>query len=586
MGKNTARLIVIVLAASVAIASTPQEEDWVSRSDRNAQVLLEVMARFNPEGAGFLGIDGMDEKVMQLPGDRDDLQIKAIETSIGELWSRLENESDPRVRLDLEILIDGAEFNIKRIRLNREHLLPSIDLPQMIFQGVRSLLDEQSSPEQRVAVGIRLGRYAGLEEGFTPLADQAEALIRSRLANPKLAGPYLGKLEREISTADRYIAGIRELLTTFEIPGCDETVHVLETQLLAYKEFLRAEVLPRTRMDFRMPPEIYAQLLEGMGVDMLVAELSSRAHVAFREIQNEMQVIATLIAREQGLDSADYRDIIRHLKREQLVGGEILTTYTTRIDELEEIIERHGIVTLPQREMRVRLASEAESAAIPSPFMLPPRLIGNTGEVGEFVLPFRTAEEEGDDPPQIDDYTFEAASWTLAVHEGRPGHELQFSAMIENGVSLARSIFAFTSVNVEGWALYCEAEMKPYFPLEGQLISLQQRLMRAARAFLDPGLQSGAISEEEVRRILERDVVLTPETAQREINRYTFMDPAQATSYFCGYLRLMELRAEVERKMGEAFDRKTFHDFVLSQGLLPPRLMRKAVMDGLVTTVE
>ncbi len=582
MKNRIASLFVLVLVVLVAVESRSEDETWVSRSDRNSRVLLEVMTRFNPEGAGFLGIEGMDEEIMQLPVDRDDREIDAFKTAIADLRTRLENEADARVRLDLEILIDAAELNIEQIRLNAEYLLPAFNLSRMVFRGARALLDEQSSPEQRAAVEVRLRRYAGLEEGFTSLADQAEALIRSRLSKPELIGPYLGELDRDLTTADRYIEGIRDLLTGYEIEGCDHVVDVLAGQVLDYNDFLRSEVLPRARKGFRLPPEIYAQLLVAMGVDMPVAELSSRAHVAFREIQNEMQFIATLVAEENDLDSTDYRNVIRHLKRDQFVGEEILVTYTTRIEELEEMIEQHDVVTLPQRKMRIRLASEAESAAIPSPFMLPPRTIGNTGEMGEFVLPFRVAEIEGDDSPRIDDYTFEAASWTLAVHEGRPGHELQFSAMIENGVSQARSIFAFTSVNVEGWALYCEAEMKPYFPLEGQLISLQKKLLRAARAFLDPGLQSGAISEEEARRLLERDVVLSPPSAQQELDRYTFGDPAQATSYFCGYLRLMELRAEVERRMGETFDRREFHDFILSQGLLPPRLMRKAVLDGLV----
>ena len=63
------------------------------------------------------------------------------------------------------------------------------------------------------------------------------------------------------------------------------------------------------------------------------------------------------------------------LQSEQLIGEEILTNYTARIGELEELIAKHDVVTLPQRQMRIRLASEAESAAIPSPFMLPPRLM-------------------------------------------------------------------------------------------------------------------------------------------------------------------------------------------------------------------
>ncbi len=416
--------LVIVLVASVASASTAQEDGWVAQSDRNAEVLLDVMARFNPEGAAFLGIEGLDEEVLQLPADRDARQIEAIGSAVCELRARFEKESDPRVRLDLEILIDSAEFNIRQIRLNREHLLPYLNLPQMIFGGVRALLDEQSSPEQRAAVAIRLRRYTGVEYGFTPLTAQAEALISSRLPNPGLVGPFRGELERDLSTSDRFIVGIRELLAAYEVPDCDQVVDVLEAQVRDYNAFLRAELLPRARQDFHQPAEIYTQLLEAIGVDMPVDELERRAHVAFREIQNEMQVIAALVAEELDLDDIDYRSVIRHLKRDQFVGDGILTTYTARIAKLETIIQARSVVTLPRREMRIRLASEAESAAIPSPFMLPPRLIGNTGEMGEFVLPFRPADDDAGDSNRVDDYTFEATSWTLAVHEGRPGHEL------------------------------------------------------------------------------------------------------------------------------------------------------------------
>ena len=65
---------------------------------------------------------------------------------------------------------------------------------------------------------------------------------------------------------------------------------------------------------------------------------------------------------------------------------------------------------------------------------------------------------------RLEDFTFDAATWTLTAHEARPGHELQFASMVENGVSLARALFAFNSVNVEGWALYAEAETQPYLP--------------------------------------------------------------------------------------------------------------------------
>jgi uncharacterized protein (DUF885 family) len=161
----------------------------------------------------------------------------------------------------------------------------------------------------------------------------------------------------------------------------------------------------------------------------------------------------------------------------------------------------------------------------------------------------------------------------------RPGHELQFASLVEKGISQARALFAFNSVNVEGWALYAEAEMKPYMPLDGQLISLQHRLLRAARAILDPGLQLGSIDRDQAFRVLEDEVVLSHAMALQEVERYTFWAPGQATAYFTGYQRLMELRADAERLLGDGFDRKAFHDFILAQGLLPPRLVRKAVIE-------
>ena len=205
---------------------------------------------------------------------------------------------------------------------------------------------------------------------------------------------------------------------------------------------------------------------------------------------------------------------------------------------------------------------------------------------GPVVLFSAAIPGQGGTQKSFDDFTFAAASWTLTAHEGRPGHELQFASMVERGLSIARSVYAMNSVNVEGWALYAEAEMKPYLPLDGQLIALQHRLLRAGRAFLDPGLQAGTITKEVATRVLMQDVVVSEAMALQEVERYTFRAPGQATSYFCGYEHLMALRTEVERILGEDFDRSAYHDFVLGQGLLPPALLRKAVLEAFVPSQE
>jgi hypothetical protein len=567
-------------AAAQATPSAPPA--WVARSNEDAQVLLQPLSRFNPEMAGQFGVEGLDQEVMDLGPHLYERSRKALLDARAELEKRRDKEKDPQVRQDLEILIDSADEFLAESEAQHDNLVPYFDVPQTLFLGMRALLDDQVPPERRRAALVRLRRYAGLEPGYRPLAELARDRTRERLHDENLLGPVQAEIDQSLGNGPRYVAGIEQLLQKYELTGYEEAYAKLQKDVTAYEEFVRSELLPRARADFRLPPELYAVALRSSGIDMPVDELVARAEASFTEIRNEMRTLAPLVAKEKGFETTDYRDVIRELKKQQLVGDAILPLYEQRIAEVEKIIQREHIVTLPERKMRIRLASEAESASIPAPNMHPPRLIGNTGEMGEFVLPLRIPSSDGKQDLGFDDFTYDAAAWTLTAHEGRPGHELQFAANIEHGVSLARFLFALNSVNVEGWALYAEAEMKPYEPLDGQLVALQHRLLRAARAILDPGLQQGTVTREEALRILREDVVLSEAMANQEVERYTFRAPGQAPSYFCGYMHLMELRTEVERMLGSEFDRQRYHDFLLAQGTLPPRLLRRAVLEDFV----
>src|ERR1700691_6437138 len=215
-----------------------------------------------------------------------------------------------------------------------------------------------------------------------------------------------------------------------------------------------------------------------------------------------MKTIAFQIAQQHNWPSRDYRDVIRELKKQQLVGDAILPFYEERLKQIEKIIVEQQIVSLPERPARIRIATAAETAQQPAPHMQPPPFLHNTGQKGIFILPLNIPAGPGQTSSEkYDDFTFDAAAWTLTAHEARPGHELQFDSMLEHGVSLARIRYAFNSTNAEGWGLYSEWLIFPYMPLEGQLISLQMRLLRAARAFLDPELQAGKITPADAYRV-------------------------------------------------------------------------------------
>jgi hypothetical protein len=571
-------------AQSTSTPAKPAVASWVQRSNENTHLLLQVESKFTPEGAARAGVEGLDAEVRDLKPGVFERERVAHADVVKQLNERLAKEKDPLVRQDLEILIKSANDRIKGSLLDEKYEIPYFNVSRQVFFGIFSLLDDQVAPERRPAALVRLRKYTGLEPGYTPITQLAEDRTRERLNKPGLVGPAKLQVEDDLAHNKFLVDGIGKLFAKYKISGYEEPYAKLKEQLASYEDFVRKEILPRAREDFRLPPEQYAFALENYGVDIPPEELTAMAHKAFTELQQQMQPVAAQVAKEKGYTSSDYRDVIRELKKDQIVGDAILPHYQQRLKDIEAVIRHEHLVTLPDRPARIRLATDAETAVQPAPHMMPPRLLGNTGEQGEFILPLNIPAAPGSKEAMLkyDDFTFAAASWTLTSHEARPGHELQFDYMIEKGVSQARALFAFNSVNVEGWGLYSEYIMQPFMPHDGQLISLQHRLLRAARAFIDPELQSGKLTPEQARDILLKDVVLSPAMAKEEVERYTFRSPGQATSYFYGYTRLRELRTDVQKALGQHFEQEKYHDFILSQGLLPPSLLRKAVMQGYV----
>ena len=577
------RRAMTLFAALGILASAAQASDstWVEKSNEHAQVVLSALAELAPEGAGNLGVDGLDEAITDLSPGRHQRTVRIFMDVIAELEHRLASEEDPRVRQDLSILLKAARDNLRTENLNRENMLPYINVSQAVFGGVRALLDPQVSRERYPGAVVRIEKYAGLADGYEPFTELAKQISEERFGVDGLVGPYRGEVEQDLERAETFITGTEELLAGTDLQGWEASYETLAGQMRDYSDWVRAEILPRARDDFRLPPVMYEDALRNWGVEESPQALIEQATKGYMDIRGEMQALAPLVAKEMGYATDDYREVIARLKADGAIDGDkLLDHYHSVLRDIEEIIRREQLVTLPDRDAGIRIASAAETARTPAPHLQPPRLIGNTGEYPYFVIPQLKQNEDGS-WQQTDD-TFAAGAWTLTAHEARPGHEMQFSSIIESGVSITRAVFAFNSVNVEGWGLYAEAIVRPYLPIEGQLISLQYRLMRAARMFLDPMLNLGLITPEEAKRLLIEDVAIGESWAQNEIERYTYRMPGQATAYYYGYNKMQSLRAQTELKLQHAFDQQAFHDFVLDQGMLPPDILKSAVMGEFV----
>lgn len=572
-------------AHTSASSMNVSNKDWIATSNGYADLLIDIALKHHPEFGSQQGLSQYDTKISQPTLADEDAERAETEAALAKLKAAAAEKQQREVAQDLDIMVRRVQLDFRKQDYRRAHLVPFDNASMFVFSGARILLDDQTPPERNPAAVVRIREYAGLEPGYTAITEILKQRAKEQMAKPGVIYPPKTEIETEMARNSAYIEGITALMQKKKLQGWQEPYAKLKTQLADYDAWVRATILPKARADFRMPPEEYALEMEGYGIDIPQDQLTAMAHKAFTEIQAEMQPIATQIAQQRKLPSSDYRDVIRELKKQQLVGDAILPFYQERLKQIEVIIEKQQIVSLPDRPAKIRIATAAETAQQPAPHMVPPPFIHNTGQKGEFVLPLNIPAPPGQKALQYDDFSFDAAAWTLTAHEARPGHELQFDTMLEHGVSLARVRYAFNSTNVEGWGLYSEYLIEPYMPLDGQLISLQLRLQRAARAFVDPELQQGKLTPEDAYRILEQDVGLSHAFAEEEVERFTYRAPGQANSYFYGYTRLLELRAETEKALaakGVKFDQKKFHDFILAQGILPPDLMRQSVMTDFV----
>ncbi|MHA6204711.1 DUF885 domain-containing protein [Dyella soli] len=577
MSKRLALALAVSLVAAGSAHAATKPPSWIERSNTDAKVLLDVLARFNPEFASQIGVPGFDDKVVDLKPDVDVRMRAALSDAKGKLEKMLAGEKDDNVRQDLQIMIKAVDRQIEGIDLNHKYMLPYQDVGQTVFQGEFALLKDDVDAKRRPSAVKRLECYVGKAPGCTPITELAKAQTTARLGEKDLIGPYKNEVEQKLSNTSRYAQGIRQLFGKYKLdtPEGKAALDALDSQLKDYDAWVRTTIVPRQREDFRLPEPLYAYNLKQVGIDIPPQELIKQAQLEFVELRSMMQMLAPVVAKAENIPSNDYRDVLKALKQQQLGKDDVVPWYHEIIGKIEDTIRREHIITLPQRKMQMRLASEAETAAVPAPHMDPPPFINNHGEQGTFVL---TMGNPGNGKSEsYDDFTYKAAAWTLTSHEGRPGHELQFAAMVERGVSLARSLFAFNSVNVEGWALYAESEMLPYEPPAGQFVALQARLQRAARAYLDPMLNLGLISKERAHDVLHNDVGLSEAMTQQELDRYTFNSPGQATAYFYGYMRLQQTRLNTELALGKDFNRQAFNDFVIGQGLLPPEQLAEAV---------
>lgn len=159
------------------------------------------------------------------------------------------------------------------------------------------------------------------------------------------------------------------------------------------------------------------------------------------------------------------------------------------------------------------------------------------------------------------------------VHEGYPGHHLQL--VVASKVTSPVRKLLWNTVFCEGWALYCEQlvlEQGITDDLRHRLFQLKDQLWRACRVVIDVKLHTGEMTFDEAVDMLVEVAHLERPNAIGEVRRYT-QSPTQPMSYLMGKHQILDLREREQRRRGDAFSIREFHDRLLSYGTIPLALI-------------
>lgn len=303
--------------------------------------------------------------------------------------------------------------------------------------------------------------------------------------------------------------------------------------------------------------------------EMKASELKRLGERQFAEVK------AQLLEQARRIDpKTPWQRQIEVVKRRHPRPGELLRTYRRETRRLRRFVSDRSLASLPRGEsLQVIETPEFTRSTIPFAAYVDPPMYGGKNLGTFFVTPIPKGKRAAE---LLQEHNFSALRVT-SLHEGYPGHHLQFAVQKRAPGTMMR-IYNCSSF-YEGWALYCEELMQEagYYSPEDRLIQLKDKLWRACRIIVDVGLHTGAMSDQAAVRWMAKELKMSPVSARADVNWYT-MRPTVPQGYFTGMLLLTDLRERCRRKWGRGFTLKKFHDAVLRRGAIPIPLLAKSLL--------
>lgn len=161
--------------------------------------------------------------------------------------------------------------------------------------------------------------------------------------------------------------------------------------------------------------------------------------------------------------------------------------------------------------------------------------------------------------------------YTVIAHEGYPGHLYQNVYFHTTCPSNVRQILSFPGYS-EGWATYVEQQAytldNGLSPELGELLSANYMASLGLSACLDVYINYEGWDIQKVEKYLS-SYYEEPHEMAEALFQTMVETPGNYLSYYVGCMEFMNMRKTAQKQLGEKFDEKEFHTFLMDLGTAP-----------------
>jgi hypothetical protein len=354
-------------------------------------------------------------------------------------------------------------------------------------------------------------------------------------------------------------------------------------ELKSYQQWLKSEVLAKSKGDFRIGADTFAKkLLYDEMVDTPLDRLLEIDKADMKKNQDEF----ARVAKEVDANKTPL-EVLKELGADHPKPDRLLQSFRDTFDGLVGFIQTKQIITIPKDIRPIVEETPPFERALTFASMDTPGPYEKIATEAYFNVTLPDAHAT---PAQIEEHMTAFNRGTIistAVHEAYPGHYIQFLWMAQAPTKVRKLLGAAS--NAEGWAHYCEQMMldEGYAQpgagaateRESKLIrlgQLQDALLRNARFVVGIEMHRGNMTIEQGIDFFVKEGYQSRANGTVETHRGT-SDPTYLY-YTLGKLEIMKLREDLKAKQGAAFSLEQFHNNFMKQGFPPIKIVRRALM--------